>query len=58
MDGLKVLQTTGMSMPGQQPLVDQEDGNKEPYILNLALTLTSSVTLGKSLNLSERASLG
>lgn len=42
-----------MGKPGQQPLVDQEDGNREPYILNLALILTSSVTLIKSLSLSE-----
>lgn len=42
-----------MGKPGKQPLVDQEDGNRELYILNLALTITSSLTLNKSLSLSE-----
>lgn len=49
---LKVLQMIKMSIPGQQPLVGQEDSNKEPYILNSVLPLTSCMTLGNSLNLS------
>lgn len=49
---LKVLQMIEMSIPGQPPLVDQEDSNKEPYILNSVLPLTSCMTLGNLLNLS------
>lgn len=49
---LKVLQTLEMSIRGQQPLVDQEDSNKEAYILNSVPPLTSCMTLGNSLNLS------
>lgn len=54
---LKVLQMIEMSIPGQQPVVDQEDGNKEPYILNSVLPLTSCMTFGNSTSLREQVYL-